>query len=500
MEHAVKEPGTAIGGYTVIDTLGAGGSGKVYRVEDANGNLGALKLIDDPDDEQAVRRLRREVESLKALNHHAVPAVLDAEFDGEEKFVVYQFVEGQTLTAYVVDHGPLTGEELATFAETLADALEAVHKLGVVHRDVTPANVMMSDQGPMLIDFGLSQEVGDDRLTRTGLVSGTVGYVAPEVIDGGEPDEVADFWSWAAVVAFAGTGSGVFGHGKGALRRTLEGRAELPSIEGADELAAALSPRRDSRPSADIVIAALRGESSGETYEMYAPAARRETREERIERTRVIDPSDEERMARGMLPDVPSYKGGVIGTWTVVLALMTGVAPVLAFLAAVFLSVSGRAEHRRVASLAAARAKRGPRKGDAALATVGMPWHVLRGFVEVLPSALVAGAAAGGIGALGWWLVSTGRMVIADGASGVVWGHAISLVVAGAIGLATMWWGPWSASTRDGVQRGTYILSRTENARRGWVALAVIVAGALLVAMVLLAEPTWWPLPPLPTR
>ena len=105
----------------------------------------------------------------------------------------------------------------------MASALEAAHLAGVVHRDVTPSNMMMGPDGPVLIDFGLSHRETDERLTRDGLVSGTAGYVAPEVIDGADPGPVADIWSWAATVSYAMSGTAPFGSGSKAIGRTLDG-------------------------------------------------------------------------------------------------------------------------------------------------------------------------------------------------------------------------------------------------------------------------------------
>ncbi len=118
---------------------------------------------------------------------------------------------------------------------------------------------MMSPEGAVLIDFGLSHRAEDDRLTREGLVSGTAGYVAPEVIDGAEPGVIADRWSWAATVAYAMTGEAPFGTGNSAIRRTLQGKWKVPDLPGAEVLAAALDRDLEARPGMRDVVAALRG-------------------------------------------------------------------------------------------------------------------------------------------------------------------------------------------------------------------------------------------------
>ncbi|WP_062379613.1 serine/threonine-protein kinase [Demequina pelophila] len=258
MAAGQREVGEIVGGYRVLARLGTGGSGSVYRVVDEAGVESALKLV-DTEDEVARARLEREVKALQALRHPAVPHILDAELDDDETFVVFEFVPGQTLWDHVQAHGPLEGEALADFADRTASALEAVHAAGVIHRDVTPSNVMMSPEGPVLIDFGLAHRTDDARLTREGLVSGTPGYVAPEVIDGAEPGTAADRWSWAATVAYAMAAQAPFGSGTGAISRTLEARPSLPPVPGADALVAALGRDEHARPGMRDVVAALRG-------------------------------------------------------------------------------------------------------------------------------------------------------------------------------------------------------------------------------------------------
>ena len=174
----------------------------MYLVTDEGGGEAALKLVDTSDAGARVR-LSREVAALQALRHPAVPRVLDAELDDEDAFVVSEFIDGPSLSQHVRARGPLPSGQVAELASALAGALAAVHAAGVVHRDVTPANVLLGRTGPVLIDFGISHQFEDDRLTRTGLVSGTAGYVAPEVIDGGEPTAASDDWGLAATLAFA---------------------------------------------------------------------------------------------------------------------------------------------------------------------------------------------------------------------------------------------------------------------------------------------------------
>lgn len=225
--------GTQIGGYTVVRQIGSGAMGAVYRAEDDGGNAVALKMLHRHLDDPAAReRLRREARALQGLRHPAVARVLDAELDGPEAFIVTELVEGPTLEEEIDERGPLDARDLFELADQLADALEAVHGTGVVHRDLTPSNVLIARTGPVLIDFGLAQGPGDARATRTGFVMGTPGYLAPELLDGAEPGPDTDWWSWAAVLAFSGTGRAPFGvrPTELVLRRSRHGQADLDGL------------------------------------------------------------------------------------------------------------------------------------------------------------------------------------------------------------------------------------------------------------------------------
>ncbi|NKY40708.1 serine/threonine-protein kinase, partial [Cellulomonas septica] len=213
MERIGLTPGSDIGGYRIVAPLGSGGMGTVYRAVDGGGTAVALKLLHPQLGSDAVARdrLRREVRALQKLRHPGVAAILDAEADSTEAFLVTELVDGDTLEEHVRERGPLDAQDLLDLAEGLRAALAAVHGAGVVHRDLKPANVLVTDDGPVLIDFGIAQAAGDAPLTSDGLVIGTPGYLAPELLDGDEPTAASDYWGWAAVLAFAATGRAPFG-------------------------------------------------------------------------------------------------------------------------------------------------------------------------------------------------------------------------------------------------------------------------------------------------
>ncbi|MGV8977924.1 MAG: serine/threonine-protein kinase [Cellulomonas sp.] len=263
MERIGLEPGTEIGGYTIVAPLGSGGMGTVYRALDGDGTPVALKLLHPHvgADPVARDRLRREVLALQRLHHPGVAAVLDAEADSTEAFLVTELIAGDDLEDVVRRHGPLDARALHELAVGLASALTAVHEAGVVHRDLKPANVLVTDSGPVLIDFGIAQAADDARVTSTGLVVGTPGYLAPELLDDAEPTAHTDWWGWAALLAFAATGRAPFG------LRPLEqvlarARAGQPDLDGLGPittraLRGALAPVPHDRLSSSDVVAAL---------------------------------------------------------------------------------------------------------------------------------------------------------------------------------------------------------------------------------------------------
>jgi serine/threonine protein kinase len=262
VERIGLAPGAEIGGYTVVAPLGAGGMGTVYRAVDGGGNEVALKLLHpDPADSAARARLLREVAALQRLRHPAVAAVLDAETDSTEAFLVTELVDGTDLERLVAETGPLDADELVALASGLRDALRAIHDAGVVHRDLKPSNVVMTAGGPVLIDFGLAQGESDARLTSTGLVAGTPGYLAPELLDGDDPSESADWWGWAALLVFAATGRPPFGSGRATtvLARSRAGKPDLTGLGQRTRTAirGALAPDAGGRTSPDDVVAAL---------------------------------------------------------------------------------------------------------------------------------------------------------------------------------------------------------------------------------------------------
>src|SRR6478735_9081957 len=204
-----------LGEYRLVQRLGEGGMGVVHLALDRHGRAVAIKVLrqhiaHDPD---ARARLTREVSSLSRITSPRVAPIIDADVDGPTPYIVTRYVPGPSLDDYVAERGLLAPADLHRVASGLAEALDAIHSAGVVHRDVKPGNVLLVDGDPVLIDFGIAHVADDIRLTMTGLVMGTPGYLAPEVVGGDDVTAATDWWGWAATTAFAASGTPPFGTG-----------------------------------------------------------------------------------------------------------------------------------------------------------------------------------------------------------------------------------------------------------------------------------------------
>ncbi|MGH3303794.1 MAG: serine/threonine-protein kinase, partial [Streptosporangiaceae bacterium] len=228
--------GELLGPYRLRDLVGQGGMGTVYLATAPDGHPVAVKVLRQgaPGEDTARRRLAREVDTMRRVRSPFVAEVLDADVTGDPPYIVTQYVAGRTLEEVVGSDGPLTGPPLAALANGLAAALVAIHSAGVVHRDLKPGNVMLVDGQPVVIDFGIAQAPDSTRLTMTGMFMGTPGYLAPEVIEGGDSSPAADVHSFAATVAYAATGRPPFGTGQfeAIFYRIVHGQPDLDTLPG----------------------------------------------------------------------------------------------------------------------------------------------------------------------------------------------------------------------------------------------------------------------------
>ena len=265
--------GTSVGGYRLLRRLGAGGMGVVWEATDEGGRHVAMKILHPQiaADPTARRRLDREASVLARVRDTRVARILDIETgDGSQgiTFVITELIEGPTLQHEVEHEGvyDLTTDarDLADLAHGLVDSLRAVHAAGVIHRDLKPSNVMLGAQGPVLIDFGIAQVADDVRLTQTGQVTGTPGFIPPEMLDGGEPNADVDWYACAGVLLFTVTGLAPFGSGawQVVFRRVYAGTPELGNLEEenpalARAFTAALAPEAENRLSPDGLLEVL---------------------------------------------------------------------------------------------------------------------------------------------------------------------------------------------------------------------------------------------------
>ncbi|MFF4320298.1 serine/threonine-protein kinase [Streptomyces sp. NPDC001568] len=262
------EPRT-IGAYRLLGRLGAGGMGRVYLGRSAGGRTVAVKIVHPhfASDEEFRARFRREVEAARRVGGEWTAPVLDADPDAVVPWVATGYVAGPSLDRAVAGHGPLPGSAVRAVGAGLARALVAVHALGLVHRDVKPSNVMLTLDGPRLIDFGIARATdGTASLTSTGVSVGSPGYMSPEQILGKGITAAADVFSLGAVLAFAATGRPPFSGDNSAtlLYKVVHEPPELDGIPAGELrtlIESCLAKAASERPAPEELVVALGGAS-----------------------------------------------------------------------------------------------------------------------------------------------------------------------------------------------------------------------------------------------
>ncbi|GAA3071780.1 protein kinase domain-containing protein [Streptomyces glomeratus] len=257
-----------VGGYRIEGRLGSGGMGVVYLARSASGRRLALKVVHGQyaDDDEFRTRFRREVAAARRVSGAFTAPLVDADADAPHPWMATLYIPGENLGAYVRRNGPLPPEKVRALAAGLAEALRDIHRVGVVHRDLKPANVMLADDGPRVIDFGISRAAdfaAADVLTQTGRVMGTPPFMSPEQFS--SPHEVGpatDVFSLGAVVVYAASGHGPFDGVSPyeAALKVVEGNPDLRGVpaELLPLVALCLDKDPGSRPTADELLAFLR--------------------------------------------------------------------------------------------------------------------------------------------------------------------------------------------------------------------------------------------------
>jgi hypothetical protein len=484
----------------------------------------AIKVLHPTTTESFNARLRlaREVETMRRVRSAFVAEVLDADVTGEFPYIVTRYVPGPTLEAMVRGRGPLSGSGLRRLAYGTAEALTAIHAAGVVHRDLKPGNVMLTDDRPVVIDFGIAQSPDATRLTQTGLVMGTPGYLAPEVIEGEPSSPASDVHSWGATMAYAATGRAPYGGGGDSFQtifyRIVSGHADLSGVPAplVPLLSAALARDPAHRPSADwlsaqasaLDLAAVgpANPANPAKNQRPHPAPKQAARDvadllppvgyapfpppANPARPAPLNPQAPQAPQAPQNPRAPqnpqnpqnrsaqngrsTLAGLAIMIAAVALTLILPVAGLVASLAVITLL---RAADRAQSALAARRSVRGPRASDLLVVVVTAPLSVARALLTealMAPLAFIAGA-----------VVYVATLAL-----------TASLPLAGAYAAAAVvaWYGvgPGSGRPRRQLNRMAGVLARTPlTAAVTALAVWALAAGAVIFAVS--QAPYYWP-------
>jgi hypothetical protein len=473
-----------VGDYELLSQIGEGGMGVVHLARGADGRRVALKVLRPHvvGDQEARERLAREVASLSRIRSPRVAEIIDADPWGPVPYVVTRYVPGLPLHEHVREHGPLAGDDLRHFAAGLVEALAAVHRVGVLHRDVKPGNVLLEGRSAVLIDFGLARVAEDPRLTATGWLLGTPGYLAPEILHGDDPTPASDVHAWAATVAFAATGRPPAGRGPALAIMDRVRRAEF-DLAGVPApvlglVRAALDPDPRRRPTVPQLIAEL----GGSAPPAPAPVP-----------TITLDPTRRLEVGRAGAPDpvaVPEapvrrpgrQRAGLLGVGLAAAALVAAapyVGGLVLGVGAVVLRFAS-VTHQRHTGRRLARGR--PRWYDVPASTLAAPGYLL---FSLVGSGLL----------LGWALATVAAVDLVAAAVGA--SVTTGLVLTGLVYVACLWWGPASGRVRE---RGARLTARwAAPTRTGPAALlAGAVVAVALVGLLAGRGPLWSPAPHAP--
>ncbi|MFD5393391.1 serine/threonine-protein kinase [Streptomyces sp. NPDC127097] len=254
-----------IGGYPLEARLGSGGMGTVFLARTSSGRRVAIKLIHPQfaADDEFRTRFRQEVVAARRVSGAFTAAVVDAAPEAEQPWMATTYIQGHTLARRIGTKGPLSGAELRRLAIGLAEALRDIHRAGVVHRDLKPSNVVLSSEGPRVIDFGISRAVDQQTLTVTGRVIGTPPFMSPEQLqaprDVGPPSDV---FSLGTLLAYSATGHGPFDAESPyiAAYQVVHREPSLEDVPAAlrTVVESCLAKEPNERPSADELLVLLR--------------------------------------------------------------------------------------------------------------------------------------------------------------------------------------------------------------------------------------------------
>lgn len=258
MKPLRKSDPRRIGPYEIQRRIGQGGMGTVYLGQTADGRDAAVKVLNtdgDFDEWEARDRFRREAQALARVRHPCLVSVLDSDTTGELPWIATEYVRGETLRRWVETYGALSDRAIATMVSGLAEALATLHAGGIVHRDLKPGNIVLTDTGPVIIDFGISLLADATRLTADASITlGSLSYLAPEALTQAPDTPARDVFALGGVLLFAATGHGPVGAGTldQLKARTLHGEWDLTDLppQWHDVVTACLSTDPVLRPAA----------------------------------------------------------------------------------------------------------------------------------------------------------------------------------------------------------------------------------------------------------
>lgn len=255
------------GRYRIDGIIGRGANGVVFRALDArSGQPVALKVLSSLTEDAETRlRFLREAYTLSSLRHEHIVSVLDFGIQDGRFYYAMPVIDGPHLRKLVKAKGPAGPEDLAALVRPIASALSEIHAKGMVHRDLSPSNILLEGESwsrPMLVDFGLAKHVFDSALTQHDVLIGTPGYLDPALLADSEPSAATDVYSLGAVAYFAATGRDAHDHLTGLAKvRAMRDRPPRLPQEVPAELRAllerTLDPVPERRPSAEAIAAAL---------------------------------------------------------------------------------------------------------------------------------------------------------------------------------------------------------------------------------------------------
>jgi serine/threonine protein kinase len=196
---------TTVGSYQLTAVLGSGGMGRVYLAHSPSGRKVAVKVIraDLVQEPEFRHRFAGRLPRPRAVSGFFTAGVVDADLDADPPWLVTTFIPGPSLSAAVRQVGPLPLASVRAIGAALAEALSAIHAVGLIHRDLKPGNILLASDGPRLIDFGISSLSGSRTLTRVGTIMGSPGYISPEQIEGRTVGPPTDVFALGAVLVFA---------------------------------------------------------------------------------------------------------------------------------------------------------------------------------------------------------------------------------------------------------------------------------------------------------